>query len=182
MIRSGSRSARATMSAPTRCGALELERLDGGDRPQQRDATADDDAFLDRRARGRERILDARLALLHLHLGGGADLDDRDATGEPGEPLLELLAVPVGGGLLHLLADLRAACLDGRLRAAAAHDGRVVLGDRDPPGGAELVVADRVEAQARLLADHRRPGEHGDVLEDRVAALAERGCLDRHRR
>src|SRR4030088_2115294 len=39
------------------------------------------------------RIVDAVLALLHLDLGRAADADHRDAAGELGEALLELLAV-----------------------------------------------------------------------------------------
>jgi hypothetical protein len=42
-----------------------------------------------------QRVLDAGLLLLHLGLGGRADLDDRDAADELGEALLELLAVVV---------------------------------------------------------------------------------------
>jgi chaperonin GroEL len=42
------------------------------------------------------------LLLLELHLGGGTDLDDADAAGQLGQPLLQLLAVPVGVGRLDL--------------------------------------------------------------------------------
>src|SRR3981081_41303 len=38
--------------------------------------------------------------------------DPRAAAGELGQPLLQLLAVVVGGGLLDLLADLGASALD----------------------------------------------------------------------
>ena len=79
------------------------ERLGG---VEQRDAAAGDDAFLDRGAGRVHRVVDAVLALLHLDLGGAADADHRDAAGELGQPLLQLLAVVVGGGLLDLRADL----------------------------------------------------------------------------
>jgi putative effector of murein hydrolase LrgA (UPF0299 family) len=46
------------------------------------------------------------LALLQLDLGGRADLDDGDAAGELREALLELLAIPVGVGVLDLGLDL----------------------------------------------------------------------------
>ncbi len=54
--------------------ALELafERLP---RAQERHAAAGDDAFLDRRTRGVQRVLDAGLLLLHLDFGRRADLD-----------------------------------------------------------------------------------------------------------
>ena len=109
-------------------GHLELlERLEAAD---ERDAAAGDDALFDRRAGRVERVLDAGLLLLHLGLGGRADLDDRDAADELGEALLELLAVVVGGGVLDLRADLLDAALDLGLLAGAVDDGGVVLVDR----------------------------------------------------
>jgi hypothetical protein len=47
-------------------------------------------------------VLDAGLLLLHLDLGGRADVDLGDAAGELGQALLELLAVVVAGGGLDL--------------------------------------------------------------------------------
>ena len=64
---------------------------------QQGDSAAGDDAPFDRRLRGVHRVLDARLLLLHLGLGGGADLDDGYATDQLRQPLLQLLAVVVRG-------------------------------------------------------------------------------------
>ena len=69
---------------------------------EQRDAAAGDDALFERGAGGLQRVLDAVLLLLHLGLGGGADLDDGDTAGQLGEALLELLAVEVGVGVLDL--------------------------------------------------------------------------------
>ena len=89
-----------------------LEALERLLRADQRDAAAGDDALFDGRARRVERVLDARLLLLHLGLGRRADLDDRDAADELREALLELLAVVVAGRLLDLGADLRDAALD----------------------------------------------------------------------
>ena len=80
-----------------------LERLAGA---QQRNAAARQDAFLDRGAGRVHGVIDAILALLHLDLGRAADADHRDAARELGEPLLQLLAVVVGGGLLDLRLDL----------------------------------------------------------------------------
>jgi predicted signal transduction protein with EAL and GGDEF domain len=80
--------------------ALEGVDVDGSGRVQQRDAAARDDALLERRAGRLDGVLDAVLLLLHLRLGRSADLDDRDTAGELGEPLLELLAVEVGVGVL----------------------------------------------------------------------------------
>ena len=112
----------------------------------QRGAAAGDDALLDRRAGSRDRVLDAVLALLELDLGVGTDADDPDAAGELGEPLLQLLAVPVGVGVVDLAADLPDAVLDLVRLAAAVDDGGVVLVDDDAPRGAEHLEADASRA------------------------------------
>ena len=72
------------------------------------------------------------LLLLELGLGGSADLDDRDATGELGQPLLQLLLVPIGRGLLDLRLDLLDAALD---RLAAQAGGRAIAVKRSPSSG-----------------------------------------------
>src|SRR5688500_18789873 len=61
--------------------ALELIGLDRVDRVQERHAPARPDALLESGLRRLERVLDAVLLLLHLGLGRGANLDDRDAAG-----------------------------------------------------------------------------------------------------
>ena len=115
---------------------VELRPAPGG--VEQRDTAAGHDALLDRGAGRVHGVLDAVLALLHLDLGRAADADDRDAAGQLGQPLLQLLAVIVGGRLLDLRADLRDAALDVVLLAGAVDDGGVLLGDRPPawPGPA----------------------------------------------
>ena len=87
-------------------------RLDRVGRVQQRDAAARHDALLEGGAGRLQRVLDAMLGLLHLGLGGCADLDDRDAAGQLREALLELLAVEVGVGVLDLGLDLLDPALD----------------------------------------------------------------------
>ena len=89
-------------------GLVAVERLDDlGHRragAEQGGAATGDHAFLDGRTGCREGVLDAVLLLLELHLGGRADLDDGDAAGQLGQTLLELLAVPVGVGVVDLAA------------------------------------------------------------------------------
>ena len=136
-------------------------------------AATGDDAFLDGRADGADRVLDAVLLLLELDLGGRADLDDGDAAGQLGEALLELLAVPVGVGVLDLRLDLRDAALHVVLGAGAIDDGRVVLGDDDALGLAEQVERGVLELEADVLADDLAAREHGHVLQHRLAAVAE---------
>ena len=158
-----------------------LELLDGLHGAQQRDAAARHDAVLDGRLRGVHGVLDAGLLFLHLGLGGRADLDDGDAADELGEPLLELFAVVVGGGLVDLSPDLLHAARDGFLALLVArvdHDGRVVLVDRDLLGVAEVFQLDVLELDAEVLGDHLAAREDGDVLEHGLAAVAEAGRLD----
>jgi hypothetical protein len=58
------------------------------------------------------RVIDAILTLLDLDFGRGANPDHRYATGELRQPLLQLLAIVAGGGLLDLRLDLGNTGLD----------------------------------------------------------------------
>ena len=89
--RSGSSSARRTISAPVATSALAAGGVDRAARVQQRRAAARDDALGQRRARGADRVLDAVAALEQLGLGVGADADRRDAPAEPRHPLAQLV-------------------------------------------------------------------------------------------
>ena len=89
---------------------------------QQRHAAAGNDAFLDRRAGRVQRVVDAVLLFLDLGLGRAADANDRDAAGELGQPLLQLLLVVVRGRLLDLRLDLRDARRNAGLFAGAVDD------------------------------------------------------------
>ncbi len=81
-------------------------------RANQRHAAAGDHALFDRGAGRMQRILDARLLLFHLDFGRRADANHRDAADQLREPLLQLLAIVVRGGLLDLRANLLDATLD----------------------------------------------------------------------
>ena len=137
-----------------------------------------DDALLDGSAGRGDRVLDAVLLLLELDLGVGTDLDDADATGELGEALLELLAVPVGVGPLDLGLDLVDPTVDVVGVALTVDDRRRVLGDDDATGLTEVLEADLVELEPDLLGDDLTTGEDGHVLEHRLAAVTEAGGLD----
>ena len=100
------------MSTPIFSSPSRLQIRQNGCRAQQRHAAARDDAFLDRRARGMQSILDAGFLFLHFGLGRGADFDHRNAAGELRQPLLQLLAIVVGGGLFDLGAQLLDAAFD----------------------------------------------------------------------
>jgi hypothetical protein len=109
------------------------------------------------------------------------DLDDGDAAGQLGEALLELLAIPVGVGVLDLTLDLGDPAVDVVVRAAALDDGGVVLGDHDLAGRAQEIERGVLELEADGLGDDLTTGEDGHVGQHRLAALAEAGCLHGHR-
>src|SRR5439155_5101904 len=69
--------------------ALDTVELDRLDRVEEGDAAARHDALLEGRTGCLQRVLDAMLLLLHLGLGRSADLDDRNAAGQLGQPLLQ---------------------------------------------------------------------------------------------
>src|ERR1700751_1670828 len=109
--------------------------------------------------RGVQRVLDARLLLLHLDLGRGSDLDQGDAAGELRYPLLQLLLVVIGSRLLGLLTDRLDARLDVRGLAGAVDDGGVFLLHHDLLRLAEVVDGRLLERQPNLIRDHRATGE-----------------------
>src|SRR5690606_25565956 len=142
-------------------------------------AAAGDDALLDGRLGVADGVLDAVLALLELHLGGRTDLDDRDAAGELGQPLLQLLAVVVGVGVLDLGADLVDPAGDLVGVAGTLDDGGLVLGDDDLARLAEQLDAGVLQLEADLLGDDLATGQDRDVLQHGLAAVTEAGRLDR---
>ena len=152
--------------------------IDSRGAANQRHAAARDDAFFDSSAGCVHRILNASLLLLHLGLGSSTDLDDGNAANQLGQTLLQLLAVVVGGGLLDLRANLLHAAFDLGILAAAVDDRGVVLVDGDALGGAEVFDLDVLELDAEVFGDGLAAGQHGDVLEHGLAAIAEARSLD----
>ena len=106
MRRAGSLSALRTIRAPVASSPSRSSLSSPASARINVTPAAGHDALLDRGSGRRDGVLDAVLLLLELDLGGRADLDHRDAAGELGEPLLQLLAVPVGVGVLDLGLDL----------------------------------------------------------------------------
>ena len=126
-------------------GQVELLEC-GRRRVGQRDAATRKQTLLDGRLRVAYGVLDAVLALLELDLGGRPDLDDRDAAGELGQPLLQLLPVVVGVALLDLGADLVDPALDLVGVTGTLDDRRLVLGRGDLASPAEQVKRRRSPA------------------------------------
>src|SRR5439155_20098194 len=127
----------------------------------------------DGRLRVADGVLDAVLALLELDLGSRADLDDRNATGQLGQPLLQLLAVVVGVALLDLGADLVDPALDLLGVAGTLDDGGLVLGGGELANLAEVVQRRVLELEADGLGDDLAAGQDRDVLQHRLAAVTE---------
>ncbi len=152
-----------------------VERLD---RAQQSDAAARQHAFLDRGAGGIERVVDAILLLFHLDFGRTADADHRNAAGELGEALLQLLAIVIGGRLGDLRLDLGDPAFDVGLGAGAVDDGRRFLVDAHPLGAAEHRQGDVFELDAEIFGNDLAGGQDRDVFEHRLAAIAEARRLD----
>ncbi|MCY1522089.1 hypothetical protein D9M68_569340 [compost metagenome] len=89
-----------------------------------------------------QSVFDARLLLLHFHLSGGANPDHRYATGQLGDPLLQLLLVVVAGGLVDLPPDGLDAGFDCCALARAADEGRVLLLNFDALGMPQIFQHD----------------------------------------
>src|SRR6185437_3453412 len=160
---------------------LELldELIDNLARTNQRNAAARNNALFDSRASRMHRILNARLLLLHLGLGSRTDLDDGHAADQLRQPLLQLLAVVVRGGLLDLRANLLHAALDLAIRSAAIDDRRVVLVDGDALRRAQVLDLHALELDAEILSDGFTASQNSDVLEHGLAAVAEARSLHR---
>ncbi len=134
------------MLTPIFSSLVALQAVERRSRAQQSHAAARNDAFFDRRARGMQSILDTGFLFLHFGLGRRADLDHRNAAGQLRQPLLQLLAIVVGGGLFDLGAQLLDAAFDVLGFAGAVDDGGVVLVHRDALGLAQVLRAGRLRA------------------------------------
>src|SRR4029077_6419379 len=96
-------------------------------RTQQCDAAAGDDAFLDCRTSGVQRVFDPSFLLFHLGLSRSTDVDDRNTAREFRQALLQFLAIVIAGRLFNLTTDLGNAALDIGFFAFAFDNGGVLL-------------------------------------------------------
>src|ERR1700730_13396746 len=156
-------------------GAQALELLGGA---QQGDAAARDDAFFHGRTGRMHRVINAILALLDFDFGGAADADHRDAAGELGQTLLQLLTVVVRGGFLDLRLDLRDAGFDVGLLAGAVDDGGVLLVDHHLLGATEHGDRDVLHLDAEIFRNRLAAGQNCNVLQHGLAAVAEAWSFD----
>src|SRR5712671_2007210 len=156
-------------------GAKPLEVLGS---TQQSDAATRHDAFFNRRTGRMHRIINAILALPDLDLGRAADADHRDAACKLGQTLLQLLTVVVRGSFLDLRLDLIDPRFDVGILAGAADDGGVFLVDHHLLGATEHGERDVLHLDAEIFRDRLTTGQNGDVLQHRLAAIAEARRLD----
>src|SRR4029078_419240 len=101
------------------------------------------------------------------------DADDGYAAGQFGQPLLVLLFVVFALGLSDLVLDLPDAIVDVGTLSGAFDNRGVVLIDRDLLRAAEVTKLEAFELDAEVFADQRATGQHGDVAEHGLAAIAE---------
>ena len=91
---------------------------------------------------------------------------------------MQLFPVVVGSGFLNLDADLGYPAFGSLGQAAALDDGGFVFQGHEAAGGTEVVNIHRVQGEAGILADDGGAGRYGNVLEERLAAVAEAGGFD----
>src|ERR1043166_4210321 len=157
----------------------ELERINRGQAPDQRDATARNNAFFDGCASRVQRVFDTSFLFFHLGLSRGANVNNGHATGELRKALLELLAIVIARGLFDLAADLIHAALDVAALAVAFDNRRVLFVHDNALGAAEIVQFEALKLDAEVFADELATGENRDVFAHRFAAITEARSFDR---
>src|SRR5579862_8969724 len=150
-----------------RCGAT-----------RQSNSAARDNSLFHGCARRMHCIFHAGFLFLHFGFGCGADFNDGYATDQFRQPLLQLLAVVVAGGLVDLAANFFHAAFDLSVLAFAFDDGRVVLVDGDLLGLAEVGDLNVLELDAEIFGDGLAAGQDRDILQHRLATIAEARSLD----
>src|SRR5437868_10454494 len=99
-------------------------------------------------------VVDPILAFLHLHLRGPADTDHGNPARKLRQPLLQLLTVVVGGGLLDLRLDLGDTSLNIILLACTTYDRGVLFIDCHLLGTAKHIDRHVLKLDAEIRGDH----------------------------
>ena len=176
---SGASRTPSTMSTPIFSSPLACARAASTASVQRKQghAAAGQNAFFDRRTRGVQGVFDAGLLLLHVGFGLGADGDDRHAAGELGQPLLELLLVVLALGLSICLRICWIRFWMSFVLPAPSTIVVLFLSTVIFLARPSCVEREVLELDAEVFADQRAAGEHGDVAQHRLAAIAEAGGL-----
>src|SRR5258708_6435991 len=152
--------------------------LDGLQRAYQGDSAARDHALFDGRTRRVQCVFDAGLLFLHFDFGRGTDFDHGNATGELGNALLEFFLVIVRGRFLDLRTDTLDPALDVSGFAVSVDDGGVLFLHQNLLRFAQIVQRGLFQGQTDFIGDDRSTGEDRDVLQHRLATIAEARRLD----
>jgi len=155
-----------------------LELVETSGSVEESSTAADDDTFLSGSSGGAESILDTVLELTDLNLGGTADLDDGNTTGESSHALLKLLFVVLGRSLVHAGHDRLNTLFDLSDLTGTTHQDSVVLGDDDLLGRAENGDVRALKGLTEVLADELGTSGDGNVLHGVSAVVTEAGGLD----
>src|SRR5262249_47293252 len=137
----------------------------------QSHTTAGNDSFLNRGAGRIKRVFDAILLFLNFDLGCAADTDHRHATGELGQPLLELFPFVVRGGFIYLRLDILYPTVDAMFVSGAVGDSRHLLLDNQLLGQQEHGSSDVVELDADVFGDPLASAKDRNVLEQGLSAV-----------
>src|SRR5579864_2207435 len=159
--------------------AFEFQLVEGHSRAGQRDSAARDDALFNGRAGCVHRVFYAGFLLFHFGFGRRANFNDGHAADQLRQPLLQLLAVVVAGGLLNLAANFFYAAFDLGVLAFAFDDGGVVLVDGDFLRLAQVRKLNVFELDAEIFRDRLAAGQDCDVLQHGFATIAEARGLHR---
>src|SRR5262245_5183239 len=148
-------------------------------RTQECHTATRDDAFLDRRTRGVQRVFDTSFLLFHLSHSRIADNDDCKTPDEFRQTLLQFLFIVIAGRLFNLTTDLSDPTLDIGTLARTFDDRGVFLVDSNALGFAHVFELDVLKLDAEVLADQSAAGQHRDVFQHRLATIAEARSFDR---
>src|SRR5258708_2457785 len=138
----------------------------------QGDSASGHNAFFHGRARCVHRVFHAGFLFFHFGFGRRAYFDHGNAPNQFRQPLLQLLAVIVAGGLVDLAADFLYPAFDLRAFASALDEGGVVLVDGDFLGAAQIFHLDVLELDAQVFRDGLAAGQDCDVLQHGLATIA----------
>src|SRR6266852_3530451 len=151
---------------------VELELLQGRQAAQKSGAPTGDYAFLN--CPGCVHgVLDSSLFLFQLGLSRRTHLDDRNAADEFGQTLLQLFLVVVRCSLFDLRTKLFDSAFNRAALTGARDDCGVVFIYGHLLGAAQFFDFNVLELYAEILVDGLPTGENGNVLEHRLAAVAE---------
>src|SRR5208282_476878 len=157
---------------------FQLQLVESCHATRKRHAAAGDNAFLDCCTRRVHRIFHTRLGLFHFGFGRGSNFDHGHAAYQLRQPLLQLLAIVVAGGLFDLAANLFHAALDVAGLAFAFDYCRVVFVDGDLLGLSEIRQLHVLQLDAQIFRDRLAAGQSRDVLQHCLAPIAEARSLD----